>query len=195
MIPSALLSLRLATVTDLPVLRELIPLSVRVLSVDYYSSQQIDSAIRYVFGVDTRLVEDGTYFVVESSLTDGCTPQIAGCGGWSRRRVLYGGDQAKSTATDDDLLNPLTEPARIRAFFVHPAHARRGVAARLLHACRDAAHRAGFTRLELAATLPGEPFYSRHGFAADGLIESILPDGTPIAFVRMSSTIEPPPPA
>ena len=123
------------------------------------------------------MVDYGTYFVVEADNT------LAGCGGWSRRRTLYGGDQAK-TGVDDIL--PLEESARVRAFFVEPRWARHGVATRLLAASEDAAAAAGYRRLTLAATLPGEAFYRRHGFTSDERFETILPDGTSIAFVRMS---------
>lgn len=177
------IKLRLATIADLPALRDLIPNSVRTLGQAYYTGQQIESAIRYVFGVDTQLIEDGTYFVVEAA--DGT---LAGCGGWSRRQTLYGGDQMKGTralAADDDLLAP-GEAARVRAFFVDPGYARQGVGTRLLDACATAARAAGYTRLELAATPPGEPFYRRWGFTSDERCETTLPDGTAIAFVRMS---------
>ena len=171
------MNLHPATPDDLPAVRALIPRSVRALSRGHYTGLQIESALRYVFGPDTQLIDDGTYFVVTAD--DGT---LAGCGGWSRRRTLYGGDQMK---TDDDFL-PLDEPARIRAFFVEPRWARHGVATRLLAACVQAAASAGYGRLALAATLPGETFYQRHGFASDERFETILPDGTSIAFVRMS---------
>ena len=172
------MNLRLATVADLPAMRELIPRSVRALSAGHYTERQVESAIKHVFGPDTRLIHDGTYFVVEA---DGGT--LAGCGGWSRRRTLYGGDQTKTG--DDPLLTP-DEPARVRAFFVEPRWARHGVASQLLSACEEAAAASGYRRLALAATLPGEAFYQRHGFTSDERFETILPDGTGIAFVRMS---------
>jgi len=168
---------RLATAADLPTLRELIPLSVRALSQAHYSQAQIESAIRYVFGPDTQLIADGTYFVVQAEHT------IVGCGGWSRRRTLYGGDQMKSD--EDPLLDPATEAARIRAFFVHPAWARRGVGSAILEACFTAAREAGFQRLELMATLPGVPLYRAFGFEAAESVESLLPDGVAVPFVRM----------
>ena len=145
--------------------------------------EQIESAIRHVFGPDTQLVRDGTYFVVEDA--DGA---LVGCGGWSLRRTLYGGDQAKDV--DDPRLDPATEPARIRAFFVHPGHARRGVASRIMDACVDAARAAGFRSMELAATLPGEPLYRAFGFEAVEPIQSTLPDGVEIRFVRMARPID-----
>lgn len=172
-----MVTLRLATLDDLPALGALIPASVRGLSGAWYTPEQIESAIRHVFGADTQLIADGTYFVAE----DGGT--IAGCGGWSRRRTLYGGDQMKESA--DPLLDQARDAARIRAFFVHPAYARRGVGARILGACVDAAREAGFRSLELMATLPGVPLYERFGFEPAERVESTLPDGVTVAFVRM----------
>jgi GNAT superfamily N-acetyltransferase len=169
--------IRLATAADLPVLDELIPLSVRALSQTHYSRTQIDSAIQFVFGPDTQLISDGTYFVADVEHT------IVGCGGWSRRRTLYGGDQMK--AAEDPLLIPETEAARIRAFFVHPAWARRGIGSALLSACFQAAAEAGFHRLELVATLPGVALYRSFGFEEAETLESVLPDGVQIPFLRM----------
>ena len=179
--------LRLATTGDLPALRELIPLSVRALSREHYTPRQIESAIRYVFGPDTQLIADGTYFVTETA------GEIVGCGGWSKRRTLFGGDQMKSAgdpSTDDALLDPATDAARVRAFFVHPDWARRGVATHLLEACLDAARAAGFRRAALAATLPGVAFYRRWGFVEERPLPTTLPDGTEIAFVEMSAKLD-----
>lgn len=173
--------IRVATEEDLPAIRELIPHSVRRLSVGFYTPREIESSIRYVFGPDTQLIADGTYFVAERG------GALAGCGGWSARRTLYGGDQAKDA--DDPRLDPATEPARIRAFFVHPDHARRGVATAIYDACVAAARAAGFGSLELMATLPGEPLYRTFGFVPVEQVESVLPDGVPIRFVRMSRDI------
>jgi GNAT superfamily N-acetyltransferase len=177
------ISLRLAALTDLATLHELIPASVRVLSRDYYTEAQIESAIRYVFGPDTQLIADGTYFIAEA---EGSTV-LAGCGGWSRRRTLYGGDQTKTT--EDPLLDPTQDPARIRAFFVHPAWARRGIASQIMDACVKAARAAGFSALELVATLPGEPLYHAFGFEALERIDAVLPDGITVPFIRMTRAI------
>jgi GNAT superfamily N-acetyltransferase len=176
-----MITLRLATPDDLPALRALIPASVRGLSQGFYTPEQVESAIRYVFGPDTQLIADGTYFAAEE---DGI---LAGCGGWSRRRTLYGGDQMKDV--DDPPLDPATEAARIRAFFVHPDRARRGVGSAIMNACRDAAARAGFQRLELMATLPGVPLYRAFGFQARERVENTLPDGVVVPFVRMDRAI------
>ena len=175
-------AIRLATAEDLPALQELIPLSARELSRGFYSPEQIESAIRFVFGPDSRLIADQTYFVAE---TDG---GLVACGGWSRRRTLYGGDQMKAEA--DPPLDPSTEAARIRAFFVHPAFARRGLAAAILRACMDAARAAGFRRLELAATLPGVPLYEAFGFEARERLEAPLPNGVLLPIIRMERGLD-----
>jgi N-acetylglutamate synthase-like GNAT family acetyltransferase len=173
--------IRLATVADIPKLLELIPNSVRGLSQNFYTPAQIESAIKHVFGPDTRLIEDGTYFLVEEG------SDLVGCGGWSRRATLYGGDQMKADV--DPLLNPMSDPARIRAFFIHPAWARRGVGTAILNQCVAAARVAGFREMELVATLPGEQLYSKLGFKPIERLETTLPDGVEITFVRMRATI------
>ncbi len=174
--------LRIATSADLPALHELIPASVRALSRGYYTPEQTESAIRHVFGVDTQLITDRTYFVATA---DG---EPVGCGGWSRRSTLFGGDQMKSGP--DPLLDPGTEPARIRAFFVRPGWARRGVGSRILQACLEAARLEGFRSLELAATLPGEPLYRAFGFETRERLDTVLADGVSVPFIRMSRSLE-----
>ena len=175
------MTLRLATIGDLPALVELIPASARALSRGFYTEAQTEAAIRYIFGPDTRLITDGTYFVVEE---DGA---LAGCGGWSRRRTLYGGDQMKSD--EDPYLDPRTEAARIRAFFVHPSFARRGVGSAIVDACLEAARAAGFQRIELASTLPGVPFYRALGFEEREPMEAPMPDGTALPIIRMERAL------
>jgi GNAT superfamily N-acetyltransferase len=177
-----MVSIRLATPEDVPALRELIPLSARALSRGFYSDAETESAIRHVFGPDSRLIADGTYFVAEE---DGV---LAGCGGWSRRRTLYGGDQTKTG--EEALLDPATEPAKVRAFFVHPDFARRGVGSRILEACLAAARAAGFTRVELAATLPGVPFYAARGFVERERLSASMADGRGLPIVRMEREID-----
>jgi N-acetylglutamate synthase-like GNAT family acetyltransferase len=171
------LGIRLAVSDEIPALTELIRCSARVLSRGYYTERETESAIRHVFGVDSVLIADASYFVAE---LDGA---IAGCGGWSRRRTLYGGDQRPVGA--QDLLDPAKEPARIRAFFVAPTAARRGIGRRLFDECVQAAAASGFKSLELMATLPGVPFYAALGFDRVEDATDVLPDGTPIRFVRM----------
>ena len=181
MAETAAFALRRARLEDETVMSELIQASVRGLSHGYYSSVQIESAIRYVFGVDSALVRDGTYFCVEAG------DVIVGCGGWSMRQTHYGGDRAKHDA--DDLIDPATDPARIRAFFVHPDWARRGVGRMLLDACVDAARAAGFSELMLVSTLPGEPLYRAYGFEAIEQVVVPLPDGVLVPCVRMGRDI------
>jgi N-acetylglutamate synthase-like GNAT family acetyltransferase len=176
--------IRPATPDDIPALNALIERSARELSRGYYEAREIDSAIRHVFGVDTSLVRDRTYFVVE----DGA--QLLGCGGWSRRRTLYGGDQ-RPVGSVDDALDPAVDAARIRAFFVAPEAARRGVGRVLLEACTSAAREAGFRTLELMATLPGVPFYRTQGFIDVEPVTDLLPDGVPLRFVRMRRELPP----
>src|SRR5580693_4448486 len=157
--------IRVATPEDVPVLRELIEVSVRKLQAEDYTVAQREAALRTVFGVDSQLIADGTYLVAEATDREGADqekPAIAGCGGWSKRKTLYGGD--RWTQREDSLLNPEKDAAKIRAFFVHPAWARRGVGTLILEACESAAKAAGFTRLEMGATLTGVPFYRVKGY-------------------------------
>jgi GNAT superfamily N-acetyltransferase len=175
------LELRVARANDVPVLSVLIECSARALSAGYYTPRQIDAAVRHVFGVDSTLIEDGTYL---AAIEDG---EIVGCGGWSRRRTLYGGDQRPVGASD--MLDPTKDAARIRAFFVAPGHVRKGIGRALLDACEQAARDAGFRRLELMATLPGVPFYAERGFREVERITDVLPDGTAIELVRMERPI------
>ncbi len=175
-------TLRLAELKDVPALRNLIRESVSALSEGFYTRAQISSALEHVFGVDTQLITDCTYYVAE---VEG---QLAGSGGWSKRKTLYGGDQTK-TAEPDRLLDPLTEPARIRAFYVHPQQSRRGVASRILEACEAAARDAGFKRIELAATLPGEPLYLAKGYVKVDSIQLSIPDGEPLPAFLMAKAL------
>lgn len=168
---------RLARLEEMAELQDLIARSARGLSAGYYSPLEIEAGIRYVFGVDSTLIADGTYFVAEGDRG------IVGCGGWSERRTLYGGDQRPMGAPDR--LDPSREPARIRAFFVAPEASRQGIGRRLLERCEVAARQAGFRTLELMATLPGVPFYAALGFEAVEQVEDVLPNGIGLRFVRM----------
>ena len=174
-------ALRIARTADIPALHRLIDASVRALSRGYYSEAQIASGLRHVFGPDSALIADQTYFVIE---TDGV---LAAAGGWSRRRTLYGGDQTKSGP--DPLLDALTEPARIRAFFVDPRFARRGLARRLLEHCAAEAARDGFSALELMATLPGVPLYLALGFESLEHAAPLLADGVALPMIRMRRSL------
>jgi N-acetylglutamate synthase-like GNAT family acetyltransferase len=168
---------RQATSDDIPELRALIDASVRGLQAQDYTAAEIERALATVYGVDTQLIADGTYWLAES---DG---QIVGCGGWSKRKTLFGGDQY--AAREDSLLDPTRDAAKIRAFFVHPAWARRGIGTRILDACEAAARSAGFTRFEMGATLTGVPFYEARGYAARDRFSAPLPGGESLAIVRM----------
>lgn len=173
---------RLAAVADIPAISALIDASVRGLSDGYYDGEQVAASIRHLFGVDTQLIRDATYFVIED---DGA---IVASGGWSARRTLYGGDQFKAAA--DPPLDPASEAARIRAFFVHPAFARRGLGRMLFTRCAGAALAAGFRRLELVATRPGEPLYRALGFTALEPVVARLPDGVEIPCTRMTRELD-----
>jgi predicted N-acetyltransferase YhbS len=176
------INLRLATMTDIPALEELILASVTALSAEHYTSEQIRSALKHVFGVDTQLIADETYFVAEIG------GQLAGSGGWSKRTTLFGGDQSKAGSIDS-LLDPVTEAARIRAFYVHPRWSRRGIGSRILTACEDAARAAGFSRIELVATLPGEPLYAARGYEKAEPMQLKTPDGESLPAFRMTKSL------
>src|ERR1700733_1206976 len=154
-------TLRQAGSADIPTLRALIDASVRELQAADYTPAQIEGALQSVYGVDSQLIVDGTYFVVEVS--DSQNTEIVACGGWSRRKTLYGGDQF--AGREDSMLNPPRDAAKIRAFFVHPKWARRGIGGLILEACENAARDAGFTRREMGATLSGGFFYRPRGYA------------------------------
>lgn len=177
-------TIRLATPQDVPALRELIAASVRGLQAQDYTPSQLESALRTVYGVDSQLIADGTYFAVETSLPNSHVDKIlVGCGGWSKRKTLYGGDVW--TGREDTLLNPATDAAKIRAFFVHPSWARRGIGGLILDACESAAIAAGFRRLEMGATLTGVPFYLARGYVSLENLAVPLEDGDSLPIVRM----------
>jgi len=160
---------RLATVQDIPSLKQLIPQSVRALSAGYYTAQQIESALVHIFGVDSQLIADRTYFV---AIAD---DQLVGCGGWSKRKTLFGGDQMKTN--EDNVLDPANDAARIRAFFVHPGWARQGIGRRIIQLCEEAAQQEGFDKMELGATLPRDPLYAAMGSTVTARFDIAMPDG------------------
>jgi GNAT superfamily N-acetyltransferase len=158
-------AIRPAVSADIPILRELIDASVRRLQSGDYSLEQIDSALRTVFGVDTQLVNDGTYLLVEAISADPVKkPVIVACGGWSKRKTLYGGDHWRDR--QDHMLDPKADAAKIRAFFIHPDWARQGIGTLLLDACESAARAAGFKRFEMGATLTGAKLFEKRGYVA-----------------------------
>lgn len=174
--------LRKATLDDKPILTQLIHESVRGLSRDDYTEQQRESALATaVFGVDTALILDGTYFVAEVA------GQVVGCGGWSKRKTLYGGDSYSQREAGE--LDPASEPAKVRAFFVHPEWSRRGIGKAILHRCEADAQAHGFRALEMMATLPGLKMYSAFGYAVSERVLYQMDDGVEIEFVRMNKTI------
>lgn len=169
--------LRPALVADLPALLALIERSAMALSVGFYTQEQTGSVTREVFGVDSQLLADGTYYAIES---DGA---LVACGGWGRRSTSFGGDQAKSAP--ERLLDPATEAAKIRAFFVEPAMARRGLGSMLMTHCAAQAAAAGFSMLELVATMPGVPLYLALGFTEVERFDLVLRDGVLVPVARM----------
>lgn len=170
--------IRLADLEDIPKLTTLISESARALQSDYYSSEQIEGALGIVFGVDSQLIQDKTYFVAENNR------QIVGCGGWSKRKTLYGGDSGKNNQ-EDSFLNPDSDSAKIRAFFVHPAWARRGIGSQIMQASELAAERAKFKDAEIIATLAGEPLYSKFGYQVIERFEISLQNSQFLPVVRM----------
>jgi len=173
------LSHRLATRDDLEKLKAIMDADIGELQKPFLDESQIASS-RAIMGLDTQLIDDGTYFVIES---DG---QLAGCGGWSRRATMYGGDQTPGRSAA--LLNPVKDLARIRAMYTHPNHVRKGVGRLIISLCESAAKAEGFTRMELVATLSGEPLYRACGFKA---YENIVDDrgGAGVPLLRMRKSL------
>jgi GNAT superfamily N-acetyltransferase len=174
--------IRPAVHTEIPVLNTLIQASVRGLQAEDYTPEQIEGALQTVFGVDTQLISDGTYLVAEARSTED-EHVIAGCGGWSKRKTLFGADQWSER--HDELLDPRTEAAKIRAFFIHPDWGRRGVGTRLLQACEDAAAAAGFTRFEMGATLTGAKLFAARGYVARAHLSIALLNGASLPIIHM----------
>jgi GNAT superfamily N-acetyltransferase len=183
------IQIRKAIAADIPRLREVIEDSVRGLQAGDYSPAQIEGALQSVYGVDSQLIADGTYLVAEAIDSQG-KPELVGCGGWSKRKTLYGGDQY--AGREDSLLDPTQHAAKIRAFFIHPKWARRGIGSLILEACENAALGAGFTRLEMGATLSGAAFYKAKGYAAIENQEVPLGNGEVLPIVKMEKRVVPP---
>ena len=174
--------IRLATMADIPALEELIRDSVSNLSAGFYTDTQIHSALSHIFGVDTQLILDQTYFIAEID------HKIAGSGGWSKRMTMFGGDKLKAQKLDP-LLDPATEAARLRAFYVHSQWSRRGVGSRVLTECENAARSAGFNRIELVATLPGEQLYAARGYERVDAMQLEIPNGQPLPAFLMTKAL------
>ena len=177
---------RKAVAADVARLQEVIEASVRGLQAQDYSPTQIEGALKSVYGVDSQLIADGTYLVAETLETEKAT-QIVACGGWSKRKTLYGGDQY--AGREDSMLDPSGDAAKIRAFFVHPDWARRGIGSLILKACENAAVEAGFTRLEMGATLSGVAFYRAKGYAEVESQTVALGNGEALPIVKMAKEI------
>jgi len=169
--------IRKASLDDREAIELLIAESARGLSLEDYTGRQIESALRTVFGVDTDIIVDGTYFVAEDS------GKLIGCGGWSKRRTLFGGD--RFAVRDSGELDPASESAKVRAFFVHPAYARRGIGRAILSLCEGEARASGFRSIELMATLPGLKLYRACGYEGGERVEYETGDGATIEFVPM----------
>jgi GNAT superfamily N-acetyltransferase len=172
---------RLANLEDVPALTVLMDRAIAELQRAFLDDAQIASS-RAIMGIDTQLIDDGTYFVVESGA------EIAGCGGWSRRATLYGGNH--TPGRDSNLLVPSVDPARVRAMYTNPAYARRGVGRLILSLCEAAAAAEGFARLELMSTLSGEPLYTAYGFRPLERVEDST-GGAPVPLVRMEKRVDP----
>ena len=192
---SLTVQVRVAVTADIPALRSLIELSVRRLQAQDYSPEQLEAALRTVFGVDTQLISDGTYLVAEVFPSPSTAPAVelqapssvpilAGCGGWSKRKTLYGGDRWRER--EDDLLDPRHDAAKIRAFFIHPDWARQGIGTKVLDACEAAAMAAGFTRFEMGATLTGVKLFRERGYVPLKQIDLPLENGITLPIIHMS---------
>ena len=180
--PGAEFHVRLAREDDISALHGLIEASVRGLQAGDYTPAQIEGALGTVLGLDTQLIRDQTYFVVEASETDG-TPKLAACGGWSKRKTLFGSDGA--SVREPELLDPVTDAAKVRAIFVHPAFARRGLGTLILAHVEAAAQAAGFMRFEMGSTLTGVPLYLLKGYVEVERIAVPLANGESLPVVRM----------
>jgi len=171
--------LRVTTLGDIPRLLPVMEAAIAELQKGFLTPEQIEASHAFM-GLDSQLVKDGTYFMV----LDG--DEVAGCGGWSRRATLYGQDS--TPGRDAQLLDPATDPARVRAMYTHPAFARRGVGRLILEACEAAAKAEGFTTLELMGTMSGQPLYEVYGFV---VVEEFVDDrgGAPVPLVRMRKPV------
>ncbi|MGC2658122.1 MAG: GNAT family N-acetyltransferase [Bryobacteraceae bacterium] len=174
--------LRVATEEDVPAIAALISDSVRGLQAEDYSAQEIEGALATVFTVDSQLIADGTYFVAEYD--DGT---LAGCGGWSFRKTLYGGD-AQLEDVQPERLDPTVDAAKVRAIFVSPQHARKGLGTLLLQEAEEAARQAGFSRFEMGSTLTGLRLYTLKGYREIERVVAPVGGGHSIEVVRMEKS-------
>lgn len=175
------ITIRNATFDDIDTIKDLIEKSVHGLQAGQYSKSQRDAALGTVFGIDTNLFKDQTYFIIEVG------GKLAGCGGWSYRKAMFGADSL--TSAEPEKLDPIMDAARIRAFFIHPDFARRGLGALILEHCENEARKAGFKKCALGATLTGVPFYEKFGYIEIEKIEAPLPNGETLGVVQMGKEI------
>jgi GNAT superfamily N-acetyltransferase len=171
---------RLAVLEDVPVLKPLMEAAIGELLKPFLPAEQVAASFA-VMGLDTQLIKDRTYFVIETE------SRIAGCGGWSRRATLFGGDH--SGGRDAALLDPAKDAARVRAMYTHPDFTRRGIGRLVLELCETAAARDGFRRVELAATMAGVPLYRACGYTDIEAFESDTPSGVKVPLIRMGKRI------
>jgi N-acetylglutamate synthase-like GNAT family acetyltransferase len=188
------IQIRKAVASDIPTLRALIDASVRGLQAEDYTPQQIEGALKTVFGIDSQLIEDGTYFIAEAeskakseSKSESAEIIAVGCGGWSKRKTLFGGDQW--TGRKDSLLDPRTDAAKIRSFFIHPEWPRRGIGSAILETCEAAAKSADFSRAEMGATLTGVKLFQVRGYVPLESIEIPLENGASLPVIRMAKQL------
>ena len=179
-------TLRRAVPGDAEAIENLIARSARALTRGDYSQEQIEGALRGAFGLDTQLIADGTYFVVEGQ-AQGAGTLLAGCGGWSYRRTLFGGDS--ESGRDPESLDPRRDAAKIRAFFIDPRFARQGLGTLILEHCEGEAWKAGFRRAELMATLTGARFYRARGYEAGEVLDYPFEEGATLPFLPMTKTL------
>jgi GNAT superfamily N-acetyltransferase len=175
-----ILTHRLAAASDMEVLTALMNAAIRDLLPQFLPPEQVEASFA-VMGLDTMLIEDGTYFVIEIG------GELAGCGGWSRRATLFGGNHTRGR--DARLLDPKTEPARVRAMYTSPRFTRRGVGRKVLALCEEAARKEGFSRVELAATMGGKPLYQACGYQPIEAIPVTTPNGVEVPLLRMGKAI------
>ena len=175
--------IRHAVEDDVAEIGELVAASVRGLAKDIYDETQIELSIRTVFGVDHQLIADGTYFVAESG------GEIVGCGGWSKRKTLYGASNYTGSR-DPEMLDPAIDAAKIRAFFVHPKAARQGIGRAILRQCESDAMKEGFAVAEMMATLPGVPLYEACGYSRHSSVAVPVGDSIDIECIRMSKELK-----
>jgi GNAT superfamily N-acetyltransferase len=176
--------MRLATTQDIPALDALIEASVRGLQAGDYTPAQIEGALGTVLGLDSQLIEDQTYFIAESlAQSAGVPSHIAGCGGWSRRKTLFGAD--RGPVREPELLNPASDAAKVRAIFVHPTYARQGLGSLILDTVENAARASGFSRFEMGSTLTGVPLYRLKGYVETERIAVPLRNGEVLPVVKM----------